>query len=949
MGSGFVTRLASLRRRKRLLFQVVVVAFALYILSILFMLYADVSTSKNSASSAATPPSTPGSVAPSREWKPDELGPKITEYSTRVVGPQERDYILEVQKAALAEAGRSGLRAVTSRTLVDVGVSEKQLVSGFLTRVYNSDSAKSGPQVEGPLQLMPYYKQDSRRKDAHIAYYDGIIDLDQNAFAEAVENHLFSEMLLLVFSDWDEATDKYIALLQRLSEAMNPYKEAPQGSWHVLLNSILSKVSENQAPNVVTARVNAFATLSTGGGTGREGRNHLFLWPTAKSEGPVQVIAAIRKADFGEYHFFGSETLKMTLHSPSLFFCSGGKKSVHRYDGPLTEKGLINFVHAHTSSHLQLTKKEEIDAVLGKYDRLLLILCKGSGYNEGSGTSPMREILLENDDIHFKLRTKIPTFFVQEEMMEEAHSINWKALNIIETKELKLESLKFLVDDPQTGVTADFITQLHAFPLSDDARLLLLDRMVPKGESKAFPLDHFTGVALRFPAPSGKTNFSAWVNTVGTRLVDYAEDMMSEKAYLVPVSGLNMQHVYERHFRTSYLALKRRLRQRQGLTSAHGASKESLEDRGNNRFLVLVVLPPTDSERATECERAARRAAGTARRDTNVQFASAAFEEAEELSKELRTVIWRDFDEKMSVTNCEVYVFNSDGDVRGVDMGYGELQGPKGGWGQLFHSDVGGSVGSPRHCMPAPRAPSPSVMYKALRGLRDSISKATNADARATYRNILVSAVKGVAPSYLWIPEGESVPLIAYNQKVEDNRCEAAKEESVFLLLIHDSSCAATANHYKALRLLGNCQKKGVLPSSVKLLEYDISDHYTTLFTVEKLIQPIAAQVDVAKRTALYERLHPLLQHTASLHPPQLVVVNQTHILSTLNTATYYIQHSVSGHKPLKNGFVRTVANMLNLVDSGIHADRIASCMLQSLEDDRAARKKYRHTGKPEQ
>nr|CCC95879.1 unnamed protein product [Trypanosoma congolense IL3000] len=861
--------------------------------------------------------------------------------------PLEAKFLLQVQEAGMNRAPTSGLRAVSSRTFygADGG---KRTVSGFLTRLYQNEPTGGERRKSGPLHLMPYYKQNARRSEAAIKYYDGIIDLDHVALKEAKEKGLVGEMLLLVFSDWDEFTDKSIELLQRLSKKMDLYKEVPFENLHRDLQKRLSAFSRKHQLKVVTPQLGAFATVTSNASKGNKpntkekAHNHLFLWPTSTNSGGTHMIAAIRKADFGECNFFGSDTLKMSFLSPSIFFCSAGVDCTERYNGPLTEEGLGGFVLAHTSSRMQLTTKRDLDAVFQQYERLVLIVSKGSSYSRLYGTSPMRNALLNQNDFQRKLRGKLPTFFIQEEMMNDEHTIDWGSLSVTDKKELKPESLSFLADDPQAGVGANFIGKLKLLPLSDDVRLLLLDR-TPSVEGDEAPagLNDFTASSLRFPAPSWGTDLASWAKVVGARLIDEVENMARGKSYLVPVNGWNIQEVFEHHFRMSYFMLDSQLRQHHWLWSTVQIPGFTPKRDGDKRFLVLLVAASPGSEKAVACTHAARRAAGASRQDDRVQYALADTKGSGMLLDELRFTVWRHFSRRPAV-HCEVYVFDSNGSIVGADMSDEELQRAETNWGEIMQRAREGTTNSDQQCLLSPTPLSQNEFHKALKHLRAEVGKQSKTKPYTTYRSYVEGTAQGSAPPYLWVPPGERVPLLAYKQKEEDSNCQTAAGSGVHLLLVHDSSCGASSNHYKALQLLSSCQAKGIVPSSVGLLEYDISPLYTNPFSAETFFQPIEVPVDPSDRVGLFERLKPLLENTASLRPPQVIAVNGTHIIATLSVAAEYGSSSSGKGVPLKNGFIRSLVRLLSFVAPDVNVEKTALCMGQVVGNRHKGKSKYR-------
>ncbi|KAG8345616.1 hypothetical protein TRVL_03549 [Trypanosoma vivax] len=865
----------------------------------------------------------------------------------------EGQFILSLYKAVLNKMEMGGLRGVScNKYTARGGGSSTRVLSAFLTRLYAAASVEKGDGLMGPRQIMPYYNQFAQWGNARVRYFDSIIDLDKGALEEMRTQRRVDEMLLLVFNDWDEDADAFVEVFQQLATSLRPYAEVGKAEYPKKLLSAIKNENEPDTLRVVTTRPNAFDVLSQTEttpvmGTGRNSLNHLFLWPSdIKSASPVQVVAAIRKADFGSDDFFGENTYKMTLQSPGVFFCTRGMDHVQPYNGPPSTEGLYNFVLRHTISHLQLTSGGELLSVIEQYDQLVLIVCKKAEYEERRRSSPLRDVLFRNEELRFRLRAVLPTFFVQMEQMDEAGKSLLRDLKVEQTDELRPESLRFLSEDKGMKLGHDFIEKLRLLPLSSSVCLMVLGRSIPREkEVSNSALSKFSAYALLFPAPSAKTDLVLWGRTFGARLVDMVKDIAYDQPFLRPVDGQTIQEVYERHFNMVYATLHARLRQRQKTTDATVVEEvdyKKLKQNIDGRFLVLVVLSSLSNGKVDQCEEAAAHAMRNTERGGRIMIASLSPKHAEALLEELRFTIWRHY-KSTPANNCEVYILNGEGDVRAADITPAEFRVQSFGLKDLFERFMAQSKPDADACMRAAIPPRPDALRSALRKLEKGMNAAGSSDDASAFRSELAIGDTVVARSSLWVPPGEIAPLVVFEQGSDDKKCSSSEGTGAAIVLIHDSSCAATTNSLKAVQLLEECRQNGNFPKSVEFFEYDISDHYTASAFDDKLLHALSGYVNPAVRLSLYKRIKPFLQDAPLLHPPHIFALNSTHMLSTLHLLTYYAIEAGNDVKTgPQNGLIHFLTRLARFVEGSADITGAASCAQQTVEQDQKSRAQFR-------
>ncbi|ESL08715.1 hypothetical protein TRSC58_03579 [Trypanosoma rangeli SC58] len=862
-------------------------------------------------------------------------------------------HLLLQQRAFLLPAWQGGLRRVLSKVRQNPALGSSDVISGFLTRLYNASSVEQSAGRMDPQQLLTYYNQTGTCGGARVRFFDGVVDLDREALQQIVESNYVDELLLLVFNDWDHNADKYIAIMYSLAKLLRTTKSSsvpnsfPEDV-HVLLNSVNISVSQFVSP-----RPGAFSdalNLDETQWEGTDGPSRIFfIWPQeASSEKPVQVIAAIRRADVDSSNIFGTNTLSMLLQSPGVFFCSKQMTYVADYDGPPDVKELAKFVAANTISHFQLNSVAALRSVLQQFDTLALIVCKGAGGSAPSAASPLRDILLNNTlDTRFRLKAALPTFLLQEERLAWSKDVNWDELKEVDLQRLEPKSLQFMATLFKDELPADFVEQLNLLPASNEARLIVLNRrrLTPEG-GRGSRLADFSASVLYFPAPSDRTDHRMWSSTVGARLVDFVESDDVRRSSLVPVTGKNLQKVYERHFRVSLQEQAADIRRRHFF--AEDAAIGSVPPRAKGReprLLVVVVLPPANARGSNACERAAFHAAHTSPRSEGIRFATAAADVSSDLVEELRFTVWG-HPESKAATMCEVYIFHPDGKVDALDLDPQELHLPKDGWLNLFLRD------NPKEHrgVLAISHPLPGEYLLALMEFSKHLRAVKAPDPHSEFRTSLYGTADGFAPWFLWLPPLEAVPLLVHMQKNNpaekvvppQSKDTAARAPEITLLLLHDSSCGMTVNHLKAFRLLAKCQESQTPFAGLVLLEYDLSSGFFMPGGGGWRSGLSGKNGDQSEHAEVYSRLKPFLQDFKRLHPPQLFAINRTHVISTIDTSLYYSPSSGVGWMELHNGYIRSLLRLASHADRRLVPDALSRCVRQTLLLEARRRVQYR-------
>ncbi|RNF10885.1 hypothetical protein TraAM80_01269 [Trypanosoma rangeli] len=861
-------------------------------------------------------------------------------------------HILLQQSVFLLSAGRGGLRRVLSQVHQNSALGSSYVISGFLTRLYNASSVEKSAGRMDPQQLLAYYNQTGTCRGARVRFFDGVVDLDRKALHQVVQSNYVDELLLLVFNDWDHNADKYIAVVYSLARLLQTTKSSsvpnsfPQDV-HILLNSTNISVSQFVSP-----RPGAFAgalNLDEARWEGEDGPSRIFFtWPQEASSGkPVQVIAAMRRADVNSNNIFGTNTLSLILQSPGIFFCSKQMTHVAAYEGPPDVKELAKFVAANTISHFQLNSVEALRSVLRQFDTLALIVYRGEGGSAPSAASPLRDILFNNTlDTRFRLKAAMPTFLLQEEQLAGSDNVKWDELRVVVLQRLERKSLQFMATLFKDELPVDFVEQLNLLPASSEARLIVLDRaqLTPEGGRGASIAD-FSASVLYFPAPSERTDHHMWSSTIGARLVDFVESDDVHQSSPVPVTGKNLQKVYERHFRVLLQDQAADMRQRPFAEDAVIGSVPPRPKGHEPRLLVVVVLPPANARGSNACERAAFHAAHASPRDEGIRFATAAVDVSSDLVEELRFTVWR-HPERKAATMCEIYIFHPDGKVDALDLDPRELHWPKDGWLNLF---LRGSPKEHRGALSISH-PLPDEYFLALIEFSKKMRAVKTPDPHSEFRTSLYGTADGFAPWFLWLPPLEAVPLLVHVQKNNpaegvmspQSKDTTARAAEVTLLLLHDSSCGMTVNHLKAFRLLAKCQESHTPFVGLVLLEYDLASGF--LMPGGSGWRPglSGKNGDQAEHAEVYSRLKPFLQDFKRLHPPQLFAINRTHVISTIDTSLYYGSSSGVGWMELHNGYIRNLLRLASHADRRLVTDALSTCVRQTLLLEAQRRVQYR-------
>ncbi|ORC84330.1 uncharacterized protein TM35_000461490 [Trypanosoma theileri] len=839
--------------------------------------------------------------------------------------------ILALQNELLRNSDSRRLRAVLSQTFTSIDGKNARTLSGFLTRFYDADKViRSDGRMNAP-QLLEYYNQTAKRNTARLRSYDGIIDMDNKGLSEVDRVGSIDEILLLIFNDWDYKADKYLDILQTMALELQMFENCPMEDIpDTVLNRVV-KMSDSPS-RVASLRREAFKDIfkiDESTPLQASSDHYLFLWPKpTDSAPPAHIIAAIRPVDFDGGSLFGSNTIQDTFQSPSLFFYRKGMRKIQPYKGHASLKHVSDFVIANSNSNFQLTSFDDLHTVLGRFDQLALIICKGADYNAGRFSSPLRDILFnETTELRQMLGAVRPTFFVQEELFETKGPVDWNAPVVIRKEQLKPDSLSFMGTNRRNGLPADFIERLDLLPIQDTVRVVVLDRMslLTNGE-RSRSLSDFVAQVLHFPAPSKKTDHSMWSNSFGMRIVDFVRDGGSISPSLIRVTGWDLQKVYEKHFGQSYGDVHKR---------AQRLSLRMPKKEDDKRLLVLIVLRRESEGAENNCEKAAFTAAHASMEDSRIKYVTAAVDEAPALIEELRFSVWR-YSKEESAKYCEVYTFDANGAVRAIDITAQELDATKSNWINYFFKETDIQEGNGD--MLSIAHPILQELRDATAELRNDMHKVTLPIPYMTFRSSLYGTSDRFAPWFLWLPPLETVPLLVHVQK--EKHTETSKGLS--LLLIHDSSCGASTNTLKAFRLFAECEKYGSLPVPIDVVEFDLSESYITSDKNGQLLRWNDTDISKTRRSALYERLKPYLKNPARLKPPQLLVLNNTHVVSTLGVVPSYEIDNKPKKGDLNNDHVWKLSRFVSHMDQRLNAGSLYACMNRAMQPEKTSRQQYR-------
>lgn len=180
-------------------------------------------------------------------------------------------------------------------------------------------------------------------------------------------------------------------------------------------------------------------------------------------------------------------------------------------------------------------------------------------------------------------------------------------------------------------------------------------------------------------------------------------------------------------------------------------------------------------------------------------------------------------------------------------------------------------------------------------------------EVRSTVRHTAATQV----PWFLLIPKGQSVPVLMYDLATPTK--ESATSDFHFIFLT-DSTCGLTANYAKAMALLRPCYQSSA--RSARFLTVDLADTATTKLT----------GVPAALLSSHYMSQRELLR------PPQLILYNGTHALTTMGTIAYVETKS----------WLAAVAEMMAVVDDKFHWDAVETCVQKLLDEEQDNREAFR-------
>ncbi|EKF30627.1 hypothetical protein MOQ_005559 [Trypanosoma cruzi marinkellei] len=848
------------------------------------------------------------------------------------------------------------------------------VVSVFLTRLYNPELVHKGAGRMAPPQLLVYHNQTGTRSEAEVRYFNRIVSLDKVALRRATVESPVDEILLLVFNDWDHNVDKFISELHRLSTFLNPLQESVEGD---IPNGLIESLKDEPVDptKLVSPRLDAFGNalyLNEKKEMKRDeelaaewSRSLLFLWPNPTSSSELsQVVAAIRRADFEGTDFLGDKTFGLVLRSPGLFFCSKGMSHVVRYNGPASLHEMSNFITINTLSHLQLKSADELRSVLWRFDALTLIVCKGEGNKEKVSTSPLRDILFNNElTIRFGLRAVLPTFFLQVEEFEGFDELDWDKLNIVSFQRMEPKNLRFMKSLYVNEFSGDFIEKLELLPTSNNTRLIVLkrDELTSEG-TRGANFSDFSAHILSFPGPSKKTDHVMWAKTVGARLIDFVENNAMKRFVPARVNGKNLQELYEQHFHVSLM--ERAARTRTQPLSKEGDFKTTAPSNSNSkeykpRLLVLVVLSSTKMNVDMMCERAIFHAAHLSSQQDGIQFATVNVEDSPDLVEELRFSIWR-YSNKTRAAFCEVYVFHPDSKVVAMDLNPNETYSPQEGWLNLFLHDKQEKT-MMHDAMTTVSHPSPDEFLTALMEMRTHLQKVTDPSTYSEFRTSLYGMKGGFAPWFLWLPPFETVPLLVHVQK--QNPMEEMQQKTttttttmkksdamtgksgVTLLLVHDTSCGMTVNHLKAFRLLAKCLESQSESIALDLVEYDLSEGFLKPDRDGQQLRSSITKQYHPHYSRIYLQLKPFMEDFKRLQPPQLIALNKTSVLTTFGSSFYHNSTSTMMMMMQKNShksYMQTLVRLAGYADPQLKSKSLLKCMQQTILLESRRRSRYR-------
>ncbi|KAH9586203.1 hypothetical protein LSM04_000457 [Trypanosoma melophagium] len=837
------------------------------------------------------------------------------------------------QKALIQNSDARCLRAVLTQTYVSKDGENVRTVSGFVTRFYDTSKVKRAAGHMKASQLLEYYAQSVKRNSAQLRFYDGIIDMDNKGLLEVERVRSVDEMLLLVFNDWDYAADKYLDILHTLGIELQMFENTPKED---IPDTVLNRITAVNVSisHVASLRRNAFKGLlkiDENTPLSRCSNYYLFQWPKPKiSAPPAHIIAAIRPVDFDGSDILGSSTFQHTLQSPSIFFYRKGMQKMQSYGGPVSLKHVSDFVIANSNSNFQLSSYDDLRAVLRRFDHLALIICKGAGYEASRLSSPLKDILFsETIELRQMLGAVRPTFFVQEEEFETNGLVNWNAPEVIYEEQLQPDSLRFMGANEKNGLPRAFIEQLNLLPIKNTVRVLALDRaqLLTNGERGA-SLSDFVARILYFPAPSKKSDHRMWSNSFGMRLVDFVRDGGPTSSSLTRVTGLNLQQVYQNHFRQSYTDVHKRVQR---------ASFKKTKEEIDKRLVVVVVLGEKDGSNEHKCEKAAFNAVHASFEDPRIKFVTAAADEAPALIEELRFSVWR-YSKEGTANNCEVYTFYANGVIRAMDMTPEGLEATKNNW-MIYFFNTTEDVEEENGDMFL------AISHPILQELRDATAELLNNMHKVnlplpymTFRSSLYGTSDRFAPWFLWLPPLETAPLLVHVQK--QKHTETLEKNT--LLLIHDSSCGASTNILKSFRLFKRCKKDGSVSLPIEMVEFDIAENYIKPDTKGKLLRWDDTDISETRRHALYERLKPFLRNTPRLRPPQLLSLNSTHVISTLGVLPPSVIKGEGNNEKLNNDHLWGLARFANHMNQRLTAETLYACMNEAKKPEESRRKQYR-------
>ncbi|PBJ77268.1 hypothetical protein BCY84_06777 [Trypanosoma cruzi cruzi] len=887
------------------------------------------------------------------------------------VRPKEKQILHPTPKSFFPSKRQKWLGSALSQTYESSKGESSSVVSVFLTRLYNSELVNKGAGRVAPPQLLVYHNQTNTRSGAEVRYFNRIVSLDNVALRKATQETPVDEILLLVFNDWDHNVEKFISELHRLSTLLNPLEESVEDD---IPDAMINYLKEEPVDptTLVSPRPDTFGSalyLDEIRGekkdedfAGEWSSSFLFLWPksTSSSE-PLQVIAAIRRADFDGSDFLGVKTFGLVLHSPGLFFCSKGMSHVVRYNGPASMNEMSNFITVNTLSHLQLKSAHELRSVLSRFDVLTLIVCKGEGINDKASTLPLRDILFNNElPTRFGLRAVLPTFFLQVEEFEGFDGFNWEELNVLSSQQMEPRSLQFMKSLYMNEFPGYFIKKLELLPTSNNTRLIILkrDELTSEGKRGASLAD-FSASIICFPAPSKMTDHAMWAKTVGARLIDFVENNAMQRFVPVRVNGKNLQEIYEQHFHVSLM--DRAARTRNQPLSKEGDFKTTAPSNSNpkeykSQLLVLVLLPSTKMNGGITCEQAVFHAAHLSSQKDGIQFATVSADDSPDLVEELRFSVWR-HSNLAAAAFCEVYVFHPDSKVDAMDLSPDELHSPKEGWLNLFlrekqekekekkkNHDVDDGTAVVSH-------PSPDEFLMALAEFRKHLQEASNPSIHSEFRTSLYGNRDGFAPWFLWLPPLETVPLLVYVQKQHqlEAKQESTKENgamagksNVTLLLLHDTSCGMTVNHLKAFRLLATCLESQSEPVLLDLVEYDLSDGFLIPDRDGQRLRSSITKKYHTRYSEVYSQLKPFMDDFKRLQPPQLVVLNKTSVLTTFGSPFYHNTTNVLMQKNVHKSYIQILLRLAGHAEPKLKSKTLLKCMQKTLLLESQRRSRYR-------